>query len=91
MICLSFMCLSSLNQIVEVIEQLLIAVYQLLGLLPQSRIGELVCGVAALAYEKLSVSECVFNIKQFFRTHFSYPFSFFRKALRFYYLRRDKY
>ena len=90
MICLSFMPSSSLNQIVEAVEKLLVAVYQLLGLLPQGRIGELICGVAALADEELGVAESVFNIEQFFRTHFSYPFSFFRKALRFYYLRRGK-
>ena len=63
---------------------------QLLGLLPQGRIGELICGIAALADEELGVAESVFDIEQFFRTHFSYPFSFFRKALRFYYLRRGK-
>ena len=79
---------SSLNQIIEVVEQLLVAVYQLLGLLPESRVGELVCGGPALAYKKLGVAESIFNIEQFFRTHFLYPFSFFRKALRFYYLRQ---
>ena len=43
---------------------------QLLSLLAQSGVGQLVCSVAALVYEKLSVAEGIFDIKQFFRTHF---------------------
>ena len=60
---------SSLNKTVKLSKQLLIAVYKLLYLLLESGVCKLVDSLIALGHQKLSVTECVFDIEQFFWRH----------------------
>ena len=60
---------ASLNKIVKLGKQLLIAVYKLLYLLLQSGIGQLVHSQVALSHQKFGVAERVFDIEQLFRRH----------------------
>lgn len=66
---LSLIFSASLNKIVELSKQLLVAVYKLLNALLKGRIGKLADSLIALSHQKLGVTECIFNIKQFFRCH----------------------
>ncbi len=69
MISLSFIAFSSLNKLEELVEQLLVALGQGLGLLAQSRVGQLLGRGAALGHQILRMAQGVFDIKELFGTH----------------------
>ena len=61
--------LSSLNKIVEAVENLLVFGDKPLGLLAQLRNSKLLCGLLALMGHKLSVAQCVLDIEKFLVCH----------------------
>ena len=67
---------TSLNKTVKVVEQLAAAVYEVFCLTAQNGVCELGGGGAALVYHKPSVTERIFDIEQFFGTHFRFSFLF---------------
>lgn len=73
---------SSLNQIIKLGKEFLVAVHKLLGLLLQRGVCELAGGVAALVHQKPGMAQRVLNIEQFFGAHAFVSFLFIVKPYR---------
>jgi hypothetical protein len=71
----------SLNKTVKPVKELLVAVIQGLGLSAQGAVAESGCGILTLGHQKLNMTERVFDIEQFFGTHFLSPRHYYPQNL----------